>query len=76
VTETLGQRIRRLRQARGWSQMRLGLEAGLSAVSVCHWETGRCVPDSPRLAALARALGVSMDALWQGWERWDREAGA
>lgn len=38
--ETLGDRIRLLRQAKGWTQDQLGTRIGVSKVAVSQWETG------------------------------------
>jgi DNA-binding Xre family transcriptional regulator len=65
ATETLGQRLRRLRVARGWTQRRLEREAALCNATVSSLERGE-QPMARTLGALARALEVSMDALWYG----------
>jgi transcriptional regulator with XRE-family HTH domain len=57
-------RVRQLRKAAGLTQQALAVKAGLSVSAVVQLEAGR-VPD-PRvssLKALARALGVTLDAL-------------
>lgn len=38
--ETMGDRIRTLRQSRGWTQEELGERIGVTKVSVSQWETG------------------------------------
>lgn len=62
-------RLKHLRQQRGWSQQQLADFAGLSCQSVksCEWE--RTEPKAHTLAALASALGTTMDALWTGQEQ-------
>lgn len=41
----IGQRIRKAREAKGWTQLRLGMEVGVqSSVAVHYWETGRHRP--------------------------------
>ena len=64
ITETLGQRIRRLRKGHGLSQVALArrLEASTNAINLLeqdrisdpHWQ---------RLIAIAEILGVSLDYL-------------
>jgi transcriptional regulator with XRE-family HTH domain len=76
VSETLGVRIRRLREARGWSQSALARELECAPAVIWFWESGRKYPSVTNFAALAQAFGVSLDVLWYGWERWNREAGA
>lgn len=60
----LGERIKRLRQQRGYSQERLGEEAGVSRITLSRIETGH--EQSPRfdtLERIARALGVGMEEM-------------
>lgn len=59
----LGDRIRLLRLGKGYTMRQLGELAGVSAASVFQWENGRSVPRGKLLPALARGLGVSIDAL-------------
>ena len=56
--ETLGARLRRLRQARGLSLAGLAQAAGLSKPSIWAWENGTTAPRHTSLLALARALDV------------------
>lgn len=65
VRETTGERIRRLRGARGWSQARLAEEANLDQQTISHVERGN-EPKVSSLEMLADALGVTMDYLWRG----------
>lgn len=63
--ETLGERVRRLRQSRGLTQAALGKLVGMSQQTVHTIEQG----DSQRprrLLELARALGSSVDYLTYG----------
>lgn len=65
IRETTGERIRRLRMARGWSQRKLGDEAGISFLTVFRAERDdRIFADT--LDALATAFGTSMDYVWRG----------
>jgi transcriptional regulator with XRE-family HTH domain len=60
----VGARVRRLREARGWSQQALAQAAGLSITVVALIEQGkREDPKLSTVAALARALGVGLDDL-------------
>ena len=58
-----GVRLRALRTARGWTQAQLAVFAGCSTGYVGHLEQGRRVPHLKMIYALARALGVSVQAL-------------
>jgi transcriptional regulator with XRE-family HTH domain len=57
------QTIRELREERGWTQLQLGNMLGVTPVTVYNWERGQHMPTAPQLRALARAFGVSMDAI-------------
>ena len=65
----IGKRIREARQAAGLSQEQLGEKLGVSFQAVSTWETGKFIPDSEHLPALAKALDLSLDALFAGWEK-------
>lgn len=52
--------LRRLRATAGFSQDELGDLAGVSAQTLSTWETGRSVPSARVLAAVARALRVTV----------------
>ncbi len=58
VEETVGQRVRRLRLERGWSQHRLSAESGLHHSAVSRIESGENNPTARSVRDLARALGV------------------
>ena len=53
-----GQVLRQMRQAAGWSQEQLGLEAGIQRNFVSLIETGQNQPTITTIFKLARALGV------------------
>ncbi|TFH68126.1 helix-turn-helix transcriptional regulator [Cellulomonas sp. HD19AZ1] len=69
--ETLGDRVRAARAAKGMSQAALGAEAKMSASHVSLIETGLRSPSSHVLEALARALDTSPTFLEQGWQTVD-----
>jgi len=61
---TFGQRLKRLREARGWSQQELADRAEVPYITIYRCERGQ--HQEPRVsvaARLARALGVSLDVL-------------
>ena len=61
---TFGERLKRLREARGWSQQDLADESGVPYITIYRCERG--LHQEPRVgvaAKLARALGVSLDVL-------------
>src|SRR5918998_3863162 len=56
----VGQEVRRLREARGWSQPKLAVEAGIAVSGVSQIENGHRNPNSSTLVKLARALDVEV----------------
>jgi|SRR5829696_2741190 transcriptional regulator with XRE-family HTH domain len=56
----VGQEIRRLREAKGWGQAKLAVEAGVAVSGVSQIENGRRNPNSSTLVKLAGALGVEV----------------
>jgi transcriptional regulator with XRE-family HTH domain len=64
--QLIGKRLRAERQARGWTQEQLAREAGFKTkVAVSQVETGSRA-GLFTIARLARALGISLDALVTG----------
>lgn len=63
VARVLGQRIRDLRVARGWTQRYAALHIGIGAAGVRRMETGLANPSLAVLVSVARAFGVPLDAL-------------
>lgn len=62
MTDEFPNRIRELREARGWSLQELGEAAGTSAQQVFRLEKGQRQLDIEWIAKLSKALGV------QPWE--------
>ncbi|HEY0071604.1 MAG TPA: helix-turn-helix transcriptional regulator [Chloroflexia bacterium] len=63
-TESIGQRVRKFRAAKGWSQRMLGARAQTSGSYVSQLESGALGrPGVERLGRIATALGVSLDEL-------------
>lgn len=72
--QSIGSRIRKFRKAAGMSQYQLADAVGVTQPAVWCWERGRHngKPVSPRLeklAAIAKALGVSIDDLMSDKKR-------
>ncbi len=63
MPNVLSERIAALRKERGLTQEQLGKMVGVSYQAVGKWEKGGA-PDVELLPVLARALGVSIDALF------------
>lgn len=60
---TLGQNIQTARKAKGISQEALAEKIGVSRQALGKWEKDTALPGVDNLQALAKELGVSMDAL-------------
>lgn len=63
ISDVVRQRIRGLRQARGWSLDALAARCHLSPSTLSRIETGHRRIDLDQLVALARALGTTVDHL-------------
>lgn len=59
----IGEMILKYRKAKGYTQEHLGELVGVSGQAVSKWEKGG-IPDASLLPTIARALGVTIDALF------------
>jgi Predicted transcriptional regulators len=66
---TFAANLRRLRKERGLSQERLGEAANVHMTPVSKIERGQCEPGLRTVYKLARALRVSVGALFEGVDR-------
>jgi transcriptional regulator with XRE-family HTH domain len=66
TADSLGDRIARLRRAKGWNQRELGRRTGMKATQISKYERGIYVPRADALPRLSAALGVSSDYLLTG----------
>ena len=65
--EPLSSRLRRLREAKGWTQRRLAEAVGVAPQTIGHLETGHVgAPKARTLLRLAEALGVDFKELLEG----------
>jgi transcriptional regulator with XRE-family HTH domain len=64
--ERLGERLARLRRARGWSQRELGARLGLKSQEVSKLEAGIRRPRADLLPRMSEVFGVSSDYLLTG----------
>jgi transcriptional regulator with XRE-family HTH domain len=62
----LGQRIVKLRRARGWKQGDLAERLGVPSARLGKWERGLNAPSLEDLTALAAVLEMTLDELVQG----------
>jgi DNA-binding XRE family transcriptional regulator len=68
----LGERVRRLREQRGWSQEGFAHEGGLGRSFAGAIERGEKDIRLSTLTKLARALGVSLSQLLKGIDSWNQ----
>lgn len=64
----LQERLKSLLEKRGMSQRDLAEKSGLTEAAICRYLKGERIPRSPAMAAMASALGVTMDYLAGGEE--------
>ena len=65
---TLGEKILKLRKARGWSQEELAGHIGVTRQALSRWESDAAVPDTVNVVELSDLFGVSTDYLLRdGW---------
>ena len=60
---TIGDRIRKYREAKNWTQDDLAIAADMNRVTIAKYELGKIEPRSKSLTRLANALGISTDVL-------------
>lgn len=60
---TMGEKILRLRKARGWSQEELAEQIGVSRQAISRWESDSAKPDADNIVALCDLFGISADYL-------------
>ncbi len=65
--KTLGERIRKLRSSRRWTQQILADHAELTRESVSAIENGRFDPTFTTLQRIAHALDLGMDEMLKGF---------
>jgi transcriptional regulator with XRE-family HTH domain len=61
-----GQRVKRLREARGWSFMYLSVHSGLAKNTIVEVESGRTEPRLNTIAVLAGSFGKTLSELLRG----------
>ena len=59
----LGQKVRRLRESRNWSQAELARKAGVTKSAISTYEVGIRTPSADVVCAFAKVFGVSADYL-------------
>ena len=60
---TMGEKILKLRKARGWNQEDLAEQIGVTRQAVSRWESDSAKPDADKIVAICDLFGVSTDYL-------------
>lgn len=60
---TMGEKILKLRKARGWNQEELAEHIGVTRQAVSRWESDSAKPDADKIIALCDLFGISADYL-------------
>jgi transcriptional regulator with XRE-family HTH domain len=55
--------IRQARERRGWTQLQVAIQLGVTPVTIYNWERGKSEPRVSQFRQLARLMAVSMDDL-------------
>jgi transcriptional regulator with XRE-family HTH domain len=61
-----GERVRKLREKRGWAQEDLAAHSGLGRPFISNLENGRREPGLRSIEALAHTFGLSISQLMRG----------
>ena len=64
MSQTIGEKIREIRKARGLTQKELGEKAGIAEPTIRRYELGKLNPKIETVKKIADALGVDMNALY------------
>jgi len=63
IADGIGERIRRLRKERGWTQAEFAERIGCSRRAIVYYERDGKYPPTPILAAMAGAFGINIESL-------------
>jgi transcriptional regulator with XRE-family HTH domain len=66
ICEQLGERIRKLRKKKGWTQMQMAVNLGLDNSYLCEIEQGKQEACIRNIQVIARGFGVSISQLLSG----------
>lgn len=66
---TLGEKLKMLREKKGWSKYRLSKESGVAPITITKIERGEIYPELETLLKLAEALDVDVEELIAGTKK-------
>lgn len=64
---TVGQKIRKIRKEKGYTQKQLGKMAGIAEITIRQYEAEKYNPKLDAIRKISTALGVCMSDLMDGW---------
>jgi transcriptional regulator with XRE-family HTH domain len=64
----IGERLLKLRDARGWTMQEVADRLGLVQNSLSHLESREAVPNAYTLYRLSQTFGVSIDSWFEGYQ--------
>lgn len=62
----IGTHLKDIRKKKGWTQIQLSQASGIRQGELTYYENNLRIPSAPKLAALAKALSIPMEALVDG----------
>ena len=60
---TMGEKLLKLRKARGWSQEEMAERVGVTRQAISRWESDAAKPDADNIITVCDLFGVSSDYL-------------
>ena len=60
---TFGEKLQKLRKAKGWTQEDLAAQISISRQALSKWEQGAVIPDTENVLQISKIFGVSTDYL-------------
>lgn len=63
ICQQFGERVRKLRKKRGWTQMQMAVELEMDSSYLCEIETGKQEICIRKMQAIAKGFGVSLSKL-------------
>lgn len=63
---TIAEKIVGLREKKGISQYKLAKESGITSQAICQYESGKRIPDLPRMMQLCKGLGIDANTFLSG----------
>ena len=63
---SIGNRIKEIRMAKGWTQAKLAEESGIEPSNISHIERAATKLSLPTLVSIANALGATLDEIVYG----------